>query len=203
MVLKLRVCTVYKFIFTAVLAGVATFCAFPAPSAAQGLEATGGWTHVSGNFGMDGFTLGTSWFFAPRMAITANYDDVWNTSRVGNFEFTTVGAIASKSHMQDFLVGPRVYFRSYDIDRHNRIIPFADARFGVSHLHQQVQEQTTPAAINQDSAFSWMLGGGVDYPINPHLVARGELALLRTHLNAEPQSHARLGITIVYSFGER
>lgn len=203
MIPKLRVCRLYKFIFVTVLTAFATLLLFPSTSAAQGLEVNGGWAHVSGNFGMDGFTLGTSWFFAPRISVTANYDGAWNTSRVGTFEFTSVGAIAAKSHIQDFLIGPRVYFRSYEIDRHNRVIPFADARFGVSHLHQEVQEGTAPAATNQDSAFSWMLGGGVDYPINPHWTARGELALLRTHLNAEAQSHARLAITIAYSFGSR
>lgn len=185
------------------LAVVATFFLLPQKTNAQGLGVSAGWSHVSGNFGMDGFTLGSSWFFSPKIAVTANYDDAWNTDRVGNFAFTSVGAIATKSHIQDFLVGPRYFFSPYNINRNHTIIPFIDGRFGITHLHQEVQEGTVPAAINQDSAFSWLLGGGVDYPLNPHWMARGELGLLRTHLNAEPQSHARIAITIAYSFGSR
>jgi hypothetical protein len=48
-----------------------------------------------------------------------------------------------------------------------------------------------------------MIGGGVDYPLGPHWMARGELGLLRTHLNADAQSRARLAITIAYTFGSR
>jgi hypothetical protein len=186
----------------AVMLCAASLVCSPATQA-QELEVSGGWAHVTQDFGMDGFTLGTSWFLAPRVAMVANYDDAWDTSRVGTFEFTSVGAIAAKSHIQDFLVGPRVYFAPYHIDRKNRIIPFADARFGVSHLHQQIQEGLNSPVANQDSAFSWMLGGGVDYPLAKHWVARGELGLLRTHLNAEAQSRARLAITLAYTFGSR
>lgn len=152
---------------------------------------------------MDGFAAGASWSFAPRFSIAANYDDVWNTNRVGDFAFTTVGAIAAKSHQQDFLIGPRVFFSSFSIDRRNRILPFGEAQFGVTHLHQQIQEGVAVPASNSDTAFSWLLGGGVDYPINDHLMARGELELLRTHLNANPASHARIAISMVYSFGSR
>ncbi|HKV47771.1 MAG TPA: hypothetical protein VJN69_06730 [Candidatus Acidoferrales bacterium] len=194
---------VSKSALMAALAVIATFFLLPAGANAQGLGVSAGWTHVSGNFGMDGFTLGSSWFFRPNLAITANYDDAWNTNRVGDFAFTSVGAIAAKSHMQNFLIGPRFFFSSYDIHGSHTIIPFIDGRFGVTHLHQEVQTGTTPAAINQDTAFSWMLGGGVDYPLNSHLMARGELGLLRTHLNAHPESHARLAITIAYTFGSR
>ncbi len=187
----------------AALAVIATFFLLPTRTKAQGLGLSAGWSHVSGDFGMDGFTLGSSWFFTPKVAVTANYDDAWNTDRVGNFAFTSVGAIATKSHIQNFLIGPRYFFSPYNVNPHHTILPFIDGRFGVTHLHQEVQEGITPAAINQDSAFSWMVGGGVDYPLNSHWLARGELALLRTHLNAQPQSHARLAITIAYSFGSR
>ncbi len=185
------------------LAVVAIFFLLPAGTNAQGLGFNAGWSHVSGDFGMDGFTAGASWFFKPNVAITANYDDVWNTNRVGNFAFTSVGAISAKSHLQDFLIGPRFFFSSYNVQGTHTIIPFLDARFGLTHLHQEVQEGITPAAINQDTAFSWLLGGGVDYPLNSHFIARGELGLLRTHLNAQPESHARLAITIAYTFGSR
>jgi opacity protein-like surface antigen len=186
----------------------------PARSGAQGLELSGGWAHATSDFGVDGFNLGAAYFFQPRLAIAAQYDGMWDTSRVGTFEFTSVGAIVAQSHLQDFLVGPRFYFPVYTINdtgtsKRNRnhkvyrLYPFAEAQFGVSHLHQSIQEGVLPPATNSDSAFSWMLGGGVDYPLTDHWSARGNLDLLRTHLNASAQSRLRLGIGIAYTFGER
>lgn len=194
---------VRRYVITAGFFFVAAILFAPVDTNAQGLEVSGGWTHVTQDFGMDGFTLSAAWYMAPRISIFANYDGAWDTSDLGGFQFTNVGAIDVKSHIQDFLIGPRVFLAPYRIDRRNRIMPFAEARFGVSHLHQEVQEGISPAAINQDSAFSWLLGGGVDYPLNPHWVARGDLGLLRTHLDGNAQSRLRLAITLVYSFGAR
>ena len=188
----------------------------PPKSAAQGLEVSGGWEHATSDFGVDGFNLGAAYFFQPRLAIAAQYDGMWDTSRVGTFEFTSVGAIVAQSHLQDFLVGPRFYFPVYTINNANtstgrrnrnhkiyRLYPFAEVQFGISHLHQSIQEGTLPPFTNSDSAFSWMLGGGVDYPLTDHFSARGNLDLLRTHLNASAQSRLRLGLGITYTFGER
>jgi opacity protein-like surface antigen len=186
----------------------------PAKSAAQDLELSGGWAHATSDFGVDGFNIGAAYFFQPRLAIAAQYDGMWDTSRVGTFEFTSVGAIVAQSHLQDFLVGPRFYFPVHTINgggnstrnrNHKvyRLYPFAEAQFGVSHLHQSIQEGILPSVTNSDSAFSWMLGGGVEYPLTDHFSARGNLDLLRTHLNASAQSRLRLGIGIAYTFGER
>lgn len=194
----------------------ATISLISAPrSGAQDLEVSGGWEHATSDFGVDGFNLGAAWFFQSRLALAAQYDSMWDTTRVGTFEFTSVGAIVAQSHLQDFLVGPRYYFPVHTINgkdtgtgrnRNHKVYslyPFAEVQFGVSHLHQSIQEGPTPPVTNSDSAFSWMLGGGVEYPLSDHFSARGNLDLLRTHLNASAQSRLRLGIGIVYTFGER
>lgn len=172
----------------------------PTYAAGQGLEFNGGWSHITGDFGQDGFNVGTAWFFSPSFDLEAHYDDAWDNSTIGTFEFTNVGAIASKSHIQDFLIGPRFYFPQHKVDKIN---PFAEAQFGVSHLASTVQEGPVAAAQNAESAFAWALGGGVDYPINPHLRARGELDLLRTHFSNSAQSRLRLAISLAYTFGAR
>jgi Outer membrane protein beta-barrel domain len=201
-------------LWLAMFAILAVSVMWPARSRAQDLELSGGWEHATSDFGVDGFNLGAAWFFQPRLAIAAQYDGMWDTTRVGTFEFTSVGAIVAQSHLQDFLAGPRFYFPVYTINGDNnskrksnhkvyRLYPFAEAQFGVSHLHQSIQQGIAPAVTNSDSAFSWMLGGGVDYPLTDHWSARGNLDLLRTHLNASAQSRLRLGIGIAYTFGER
>ena len=165
------------------------------------LEVGGGYMHNTGDFGLDGFTLNAGWFLASNISVNANYDGVYDTSRVGQFEFTSVGAISSQSHLQNFLVGPRFYIYEKAIGKSRRPLrPFAEAKFGISHLKSTIEEGEAPSISNSDSAFSWMLGGGVDYPLARHWTARGNLDLLRTHLNHEGQSRLVLGLGIEYSF---
>ena len=169
---------------------------------AQGLEISGGWTHSTGDFGLDGFEASAGWFFTNRVELVADYDGVWDTSRVGAFELTSVGVIISKAHLQNFLVGPRIFLKTFEIHKHS-IIPFGEAQFGVSHLSSTIQEGTGPSISAADTAFSWMLGAGVDYSISPHWAARGQLGFLRTHLNDQGQSRLRIGIGVAYTFGKR
>ena len=173
---------------------------WPHSAAAQGLEVSGGWAHATGDFGLDGFDIGAAWWFSPKVSLSANYDDTYDTSRIGTFEFTTVGAIVSKSHLQNFLVGPRFYFSGQKIKKY-KITPFGEAQFGVTHLNAKIKEGLAPTISNSDSAFSWMLGAGVDYPLTSHFSARSNLDLLRTHLNAEGQSRLRFVLGIAYTFG--
>lgn len=136
----------------------------------------------------------------PANLLAAEYDGVYDTSRIGTFEFTSVGAIASKSHLQNFLIGPRFYFGERTIHKYS-IRPFAEVQFGISHLKSTIQEGIQPSITNSDSAFSWVLGGGADYQVNSHWVARANLDLLRTHLNSAGQSRLRLVLGVAYTFG--
>ena len=121
--------------------------------------------------------------------MAAQYDGMWDTSRVGTFEFTSVGAIVAQSHLQDFPGRSRFYFPVYTIitptlalagaiatARSTGSIPCRGAvrRFAFA---SEIQEGTSPAATNSDSAFSWMLGGGVEYPLTDHFSARGNVDL--------------------------
>ena len=125
---------------------------------------------------------------------------MYDISRVGTFEFTSVGAIASKSHMQDFLIGPRFYFANRKMGKYS-LRPFGELQMGESHLRSTIQEGTQPSITNADTAFSWMLGGGADPQLSPHWIARGNLDLLRTHLNEDGQSRLRFVLGIAYTFG--
>jgi hypothetical protein len=82
----------------------------PQTARGQGLEVGGGWSHVTGDFGTNGFNVGAAWWFTKRVTMAADYDSTWNASSLGNLAFTQVGAIATKSHLQSFVVGPRVFF---------------------------------------------------------------------------------------------
>ena len=174
-------------------------CVLPTTAHGQGLEVGGGWAHVTGNNGTDGFDVRAAWFFTKRVSIAGDYESTWDTTNLGTFAFTSVGALAVHSHLQDALFGPRIFFATKWTDKY-KLNPFGELQLGVSHLNQKVTSQTMPSVSGSDSAFSWMLGGGADYRLSSHFSARGNLDFLRTHLFNQGQSHLRLVLGIDYSF---
>jgi opacity protein-like surface antigen len=174
----------------------------PGTAQGQGLELGGGWAHVTSDFGTDGFNIDGAWWFGKRFSIAGDYDSTWDTSSLSSFGLTQVGTISVKSHLQNVLFGPRVAFATDWTTKH-KLIPFAEAEFGVSHLHQEVNQVSQPTISTSDSGFSWMLGGGADYLFTSHWAGRARLDFLRTHLFDEGQSRLRLVLGITYTFGGR
>jgi opacity protein-like surface antigen len=167
------------------------------------LEVGGGWAYVSSNFGVNGFNVGADYWFSPRVSGVFSYDDAWDTSSIGNFVLTPVGQIAIKSHLQNYLFGPRIAFAKKKIKNYE-FIPFGEFQIGGTSLHSEVQQTST--GIRQtasDNAFSWMLGGGADYVFSDHWTARANLDFLRTHLANSGQSQLRLVIGVAYSIKSR
>jgi opacity protein-like surface antigen len=168
----------------------------------QGLELGGGWAHDTGNFGTDGFDAHAAWWFTKRVTLAGDYDSTWDTSTLSTFAFTQSGPVAVKSHLQNVLFGPRVFFSTQWTDKH-KLNPFGEAEFGVSHLSQTVTQINMPTVSESDSGFSWMLGGGADYLLSSHWSARINLDFLRTHFGNQGQSHLRMVIGLSYTFGSR
>jgi opacity protein-like surface antigen len=187
---------------TPALALFTVLLALPNTVHAQGLEVSGGFTHITGDFGTNGFDVGAAWWFTHRVTLAANYDSSWNSSNLGVFAFTSIGAIAVKSHLQNFVVGPRIFF-STDWTTKHKLDPFGEAQFGVSHLNQKVAQAAAPSVSASDTAFAWLLGGGAEYLLTPNWSGRANLDLLRTHFANEGQSHLRLVLGITYTFGAR
>jgi hypothetical protein len=180
--------------------------AFSLSASAQNLELNGGYAHVSGDQGLDGFNVGAAAWFTPRISIAADYDRVVDTSRIGIFELTQTGLIVSRSTLQNFLVGPRIFFRNIKSDNEHlaNLRPFAELQFGISHLNSSLEDQSTNVDQSaSDNAFSWMLGGGADYKVSQHWAGRFKLDLLRTHLAESGQSRLRLGLGVAYTLEER
>ncbi|HZR59270.1 MAG TPA: hypothetical protein VFA74_20555 [Terriglobales bacterium] len=169
---------------------------------AQNLEVSGGYVHITQNFGLNGFNLGAAWWFSPKVTLAFDYDNAYNNSTLGNFTLTSIGAIVIKNHLQDVLVGPRIFFPQKKIKKY-KFDPFAELQFGISHLNTTVQQLTLPSQSASDNAFSWMLGGGADYGLNAHWSARLKLDLLRTHFADQGQSRLRIGLGVAYTFGGR
>jgi hypothetical protein len=174
----------------------------PKSTHGQGLELNGGYAYNSGDFGTNGFNVGAAWWFTNRVTMAANYDATWNSTSLSTFQFTKIGSLAVKSHPQNFLVGPRIFFSTKWTDKY-KLNPFGEVQFGVSHLSQELIQVNHPTISASDTEFSWLLGGGVDYLFASHWSGRANLDLLRTHFANAGQSHFRLVLGITYTFSSR
>jgi outer membrane protein OmpA-like peptidoglycan-associated protein len=176
-------------------------------ASAQGLELSGGYAHITGDNGLDGLHVGVAGWFTPRISLAFDYDSAWDTSHLGVFELTQTGVIVTKSHLQDFLGGPRISFPGALRNKVTflpRLWPFAEVQLGVSSLHSSlVNETTNISESGSDRAFSWMVGGGADYRLSPHWVGRVKLDYLRTHFSDTGQGRLRFTFGVAYTFGER
>jgi len=179
----------------------------PLVASAQSVEFSGGYTHISGDGGLDGFRIGTAAWFTQRVSLAFDYDTAWDTSHLGVFDLTQTGLVVSKSHLQDYLVGPRIAFPGVLKEKQThmpRLWPFGEVQIGFSHLSSSVvNPSTSTSRSGSDNAFSWMLGGGADYRFSSHWVGRFKVDLLRTHFSDTGQTRVRLGLGIAYTFGER
>ncbi len=173
-----------------------------AASAQRNLEVGAGYAYVSGNGGMNGFNADVAVFFNRRVAFAVDYDGIYDTSNIGTFQVTPVGNVTSKNHLQDLLLGPRIYFPGL-IKTKNKTInllnPFGEVQLGSSHINSELIQASTGSRVGtNDSAFTWMLGGGADVRLAPHWAARGKFDLLRTHLADSGQSRVRFVFGVAY-----
>ena len=185
---------------------LALILASPLLASAQGVELSGGYAHISGDNGLDGFNVGAAVRVMRRVSVAFDYDSAWDSSHLGVFELTQTGLIITKSHLQDFLVGPRISFPGLLKNKKTylpRLWPFAEVQFGVSHLNSSLDDPATNVSQSaSDNAFSWMVGGGADYRLSPHWVGRFKVDFLRTHFADTGQNRLRLGFGVAYTFGE-
>jgi opacity protein-like surface antigen len=176
--------------------------------AKHNVELGGGWAHITGNQGLDGFNAGAALYFTPKVSIAADFDAGWDTSSIGPFSGTSFGSVVINSSLQNFLFGPRIYFPGLLKGKGNENVRklkfFGEAEFGLSHLSTTVRAPTQSLSVNAaDTAFSWLLGGGADYRLSSHWAARGNIGLERTHLDSQGQSRLRTVVGVTYAFGRR
>ena len=188
--------------FLPCLIAVMAMIFLPQSISAQDLELSGGYAHVTQNFGTNGFDAGAAWWFTPQITLAANYDGTWNTSQIGVFQITNVGLLVSKTHLQSVLIGPRIFFLSRKVKKY-KLGVFGETQYGVSHINSTFQQVAVASVPSSDTAFTWTLGGGADYPFTSHWSARGNLDFMRTHFAAAGQSRLRLVLGIAYTFGRR
>src|SRR5215472_15202105 len=119
--------------------------AFSLPALAQhDLEFSGGYQHVSGDQGLDGFTVAAAYSLIPQFQLYLSYDGVFDHSTIGSFALTTVGTTVVNSHMQSILTGPRFFlpglFKGKGKIKGHTLHPFLELGFGDSRLHTELRQ---------------------------------------------------------------
>lgn len=173
----------------------------------QDLEFGGGYQHSTGDSGLDGWNLGVGWNPISNAQLYLSYDSLNDHSTLGSFALTQIGLTTVKSHMHGFLTGPRVFlpglFKGHGQVKGRLLIPFGEAGFGEYRLHTELSQVNVGTSKASDTAFAWLLGGGADWRVLPHVAVRGNLGLLRTHFASAGQSRLRFGVTVFYSLRSR
>lgn len=178
----------------------------PSASKAQivhNLEFSGGWTHATGNNGLDGFNLGAALWLSKRVSVAFDYDHIHDVSSLSAFALTSGGLITTKNNMENFLIGPRVFFNPRGVKILHTLQPFAEFQVGGSHLHSEISQVGVGSQEASDNSGTWLLGGGGDFVLSKHWVGRANLDLLRTHFVDAGQSRLRIVFGVAYSFSSR
>ena len=163
-------------------------------------EFGGGYTHVTGDGGLNGGNLTSALTFNRIVSLAFNYDTVWNNNTLGAFALTSIGLARVRTHQQNFLVGPRIYFPGKKLTKYH-FDPFAEAQIGFTHENQQLSTVATGTLSASANSYSWLIGGGADYSISKHWVGRLNADFFRTHIASTGQSRFRLGLGVAYAFG--
>ena len=170
----------------------------------KNVELSGGWAHVTGNNGLDGFNLGASAWFTNRVSVAFDFDRVHDTTSLSQFALQTQGGLITiKSNMQDYLIGPRVFFEKKNVKVLKTLLPFAEFQIGASHLNTTVSQVGALSQSASNTGGTWLLGGGGDFLLGGHWAGRANLGLMRTHLADQAQSRFRMELGVAYSFGSR
>jgi len=173
-----------------------------AQSIVDDLEVSGGYNHTSGDFGLNGFNLGTGLWVNRRVSLNLDYDWTGTNSTLGVLSLTSIGHTAIKNRLQDWLIGPRLFFPTHKISKY-KFDPFVEVKLGGAHLSQRIEQTLQPSQSASANSFAWVLGGGADYQFNSQWFGRADLGYMRTHFADAGQGRWRLILGVGYTFGPR
>lgn len=150
------------------------------PSAEIGV----GYAHLTGDLGKNGWNASAAINFTRHFGIEGDLGGYYST--VNSFGFNV------DNNVYTYMFGPKVMFDTRD----SRVTPFAHLLFGGGH-------EKAPDGFGgsvTDSAFTWMLGGGADLNFSHNFAARGKIDFVRTNFFDSGDTHARVGVGLVYKW---
>jgi opacity protein-like surface antigen len=165
-------------------------------------EFGGGYSHVSGDAGLNGANLNAGLWFGHRVSLAFDYDTVWNNQVLGTFVLSSLPVTRVRTHQQNFLIGPRVFFPARKITKYH-LDPFVEVQIGATHENQQISQVNVATLSASGNSYSWLIGGGTDYGFTDHWTGRFKLDFFRTHIAATGQTRARLSLGVAYTFKKK
>src|SRR5215472_5843999 len=178
----------------------------PYRASAQGLldnlEVSGGYNHTTGDLGLNGFNGGAGLWVNRRVSLNFDYDWTAKNTTLGVLSLTSAGHIAIKNRMQDWLIGPRIFFATHKINKY-KFDPFGELKLGGAHLSERIQQTTVPSQSASANSFAWVLGGGADHQFNSQWFGRVNLDYMRTHFADAGQNRLRFVLGVGYTFSPR
>jgi opacity protein-like surface antigen len=160
-------------------------------------DVSAGFSHTTGDIGMNGWDASGTYRASPWLGLVADFSGTYGTDTVLGVDF--------KSNLHNFLFGPRIFV---PLNNYPNWKPFGELLLGASRENQTIEPSivapgvAVPGVSKTDTAFAWMLGGGLDYQFHPQFRVRLiQVDLLRTNFFDTGQSRARIGFGLVYQFG--
>jgi opacity protein-like surface antigen len=155
------------------------------------------------NYNYNGFNAGASYNFTRWLAAAADISGVYNSQ-------PNTGSGPSNTHIYSYLFGPRIYPVG-----HHKLTPYVHALFGVSTFDFNAPAfGGSPAFSLSDNAFSFAIGGGIDWKITRHIAIRlAQLDFQQTRLlhtiamesmvAPDNQNNFKYSGGVVFRFGEK
>lgn len=129
-------------------------------------------------------------FFLPFIGLvgdfSANYGNLKFPITCPTFPGGTCGPASVNSHLDNFLIGPRVSITV------GKVRPFAEALFGASHVNTN--------GFGSDTSVATAIGGGLDYYVLHLLGVRFQGDYVHSNLFNAPQNNLRLSTGLVLRF---
>jgi opacity protein-like surface antigen len=155
------------------------------------LENTG-WSGINSAFttrpNLHGWEASLEGKFLPHLGVVTDFSGHYGSE---NFLVEAPGGVSHinvTGHQWEVMFGPRFSIAV------GKITPFAEAMFGVAHIHNGGDVDHT------NTSFATALGGGLDYNLLRILAARVEIDWVRTHFFSTTQNNLRFSPGLVLRF---
>jgi len=167
-------------------------------------DISGGFSHVTGDIGLNGWQLGAAYRVNNWLAIAGDFAGQYGSNDI--VAITGTSLIKVDRSLYNYMFGPRVFV---PLAGHPRWMPFGEFLLGASRGKDTLKSTllgsvVIPGTETSDSSFSWQLGGGLDYQFHENFRVRAvQLGLLHTNFFDNGETHLRIGAGLVYQFGGR
>ncbi len=150
------------------------------------IQIFGGFSHMGHHIGLNGWIAGAEYNPWEHVGIEGQLS--------GHYGSDNILGVDINSHLHNFQFGPRFFTNT----SRDKLGVFGHALFGGSRI-----SSSAPGISTSESAFSFSLGGGVDYSLSDAWAVRGQIDFLRVYFSGDNENDGRYSVGLVYRWGTR